>query len=619
MRYSTPSKPFMPKHPTPAPKIRRAGLQGALLIGLMALLGPAAAAAAHAASTDGGHASVNAGDVTVGILAPRGTAHTLEQWQATLDALDESIPRISIQARAMTLDGIAAAVAQGQVDFVLTNPGQFVLLGTPYALSWLATLRSNPANSARAALGSVLWVRADSSYRRVEQLAERRIAAVHERAFGGYLLMRPELQAAGMDIDAFEVDFVGYPVDALIYQLRDGQAEAAIMPVCMLEQMASEGLVKRSDFRALAVDEPLGGCVSSTPAYPDWTFAALPHVSEALTGDMARSLLAMDGEDTARWGAPVSAARVATLFDDLAVHPLGESLATRLMDTLQRYWHYSVAAAVLLTLALLYHAWLQRKARRHGRALEATQLALRERERELADAQSLNVSGEIATTLAHELNQPLAAIRHYAEGSVLRLQREAPDSPLLEPLSRIGHEADRGAGIIDQARQWVRRDAPTPERLSLHGLFDHVRALAQPRLQRLDVSLTRSIAPDDLGVLGNRLAMEQVLGNLIGNSLDAFEAARRNGWIQIDARRAADPDRVTLTVRDNAGGFSPERLARPFMPLDSTRAQGMGLGLVITRRLLQRQGGEITVGNHADGGAAITVQMPAAESLEAAQ
>lgn len=609
----------MPKHPTPAPKIRRAGLQGALLIGLMALLGPAAAAAAHAASTDGGHASVNAGDVTVGILAPRGTAHTLEQWQATLDALDESIPRISIQARAMTLDGIAAAVAQGQVDFVLTNPGQFVLLGTPYALSWLATLRSNPANSARAALGSVLWVRADSSYRRVEQLAERRIAAVHERAFGGYLLMRPELQAAGMDIDAFEVDFVGYPVDALIYQLRDGQAEAAIMPVCMLEQMASEGLVKRSDFRALAVDEPLGGCVSSTPAYPDWTFAALPHVSEALTGDMARSLLAMDGEDTARWGAPVSAARVATLFDDLAVHPLGESLATRLMDTLQRYWHYSVAAAVLLALALLYHAWLQRKARRHGRALEATQLALRERERELADAQSLNVSGEIATTLAHELNQPLAAIRHYAEGSVLRLQREAPDSPLLEPLSRIGHEADRGAGIIDQARQWVRRDAPTPERLSLHGLFDHVRALAQPRLQRLDVSLTRSIAPDDLGVLGNRLAMEQVLGNLIGNSLDAFEAARRNGWIQIDARRAADPDRVTLTVRDNAGGFSPERLARPFMPLDSTRAQGMGLGLVITRRLLQRQGGEITVGNHADGGAAITVQMPAAESLEAAQ
>lgn len=610
----------MPTRPTPAPSAlpagRRVRLAAILLSGLMALLGPVAATAAHAPDSDGGHAIVNAGDVTVGILAPRGEAHTLAQWQATLDALDDAIPRITLTARAMTLDGIAAAVAQGEVDFVLTNPGQFVLLGTPYALSWLATLRSNPANSARAALGSVLWVRAESPYRRAEQLTGRRIVAVHERAFGGYLLMRPELQAAGVDSDEIAVDFLGYPVDALVYQLRDGQAEAAIMPVCMLEQMVSEGLVRRDDFRALATDEPLGGCVSSTPAYPDWTFAALPHVSEALTGDVARRLLAMDGEDTARWGAPVSAARVATLFDDLALHPLGEPLSTRLMDALQRYWHYSVAALVLLAMALMYHAWLQRKARRHGRALEATQLALRERERELADAQSLNVSGELATTLAHELNQPLAAIRHYAEGSVLRLQREAPDSPLLEPLSRIGHEADRGAGIIDQARQWIRRDAPAPERLPLHGLLDHVRALAQPRLKRLDVALDRSIQPDDLAVLGNRLAMEQVLGNLIGNSLDAFEAADRCGWIHIDARRAADPGQVTLTIRDNAGGFSPERLARPFMPLDTTRAQGMGLGLVITRRLLQRQGGDISVDNHARGGAEITVRIPSAEASQ---
>jgi|GEM_PF-4944796 len=82
-------------------------------------------------------------------ITPRGKAHTRDQWQTTLDALDAAIPRVSITARAMTLHGISAAVANRQVDFVLTNPGQVVLLGTPHSLSWLATLRPNPAESSR--------------------------------------------------------------------------------------------------------------------------------------------------------------------------------------------------------------------------------------------------------------------------------------------------------------------------------------------------------------------------------------------------------------------------------------------------------------------------------------
>jgi len=255
-------------------------------------------------------ARVDGGTVVVGILAPRGEAHALTQWQSTLRALDEAIPRASFKPRALTLDGIVEAVAEGRIDFVLTNPGQFVLLGTPYALSWLATLRSNPADSAREALGSVLLVREDAPYTSAQQLAGKRVVAVHEQAFGGYLLLLPQLESAGINPGALDLAFLGYPVDALLYQLRDGQAEAAIMPVCMLEQMAAEGLVALEDYRPLMSRGKLGGCLASTPAYPDWTFAALPHVSEALAADVARVLLDMDGAGTTRWGAPVSAARV---------------------------------------------------------------------------------------------------------------------------------------------------------------------------------------------------------------------------------------------------------------------------------------------------------------------
>ena len=593
---------------------------GALLLAGGLLAGAAQAAqATQAGEVTDGQAVVNAGTLTVGILAPRGTAHALAQWRSTLDALERAIPRARFEPRALTLDGITRAVASGEVDFVLTNPGQFVMLGTPYALSWLATLRSKAAGSAREALGSVLLVRADAPYTRVQQLTGERVVAVHPQAFGGYLLLLPRLEAAGIGAGDVDLEFLGYPVDALAYQLRDGQAEAAILPVCMLEQMATEGLVREEAFRALLPAPDLGGCLASTPAYPDWTFAALPHVSEPLTGDVARVLLAMDAPDTARWGAPVSAARVATLFDDLQLHPLREPLLERLAAALTRYWHYTAFAVLLVIAALLYHAWVQHQAYRHARALEATQLALRDRERALATQQNRNISGELAATLAHEINQPLAAIRHYAEGGLLRLERQSPDSPLREPLERIGTEAGRGADIIEQARNWIRQARPSLEALAVAPLFESAIDMARHRLERHGIDIWPEVTPPELVIKANRLALEQVLGNLIGNSLDAFAAVGTSGWIALRAAPATTSDsdesgRVQIIVEDNAGGFDEKRLAQPFAPLESSRDDGLGLGLVICRRLIRRHGGELTLANHPAGGARVTIDLPTDKS-----
>lgn len=170
----------------------------------------------------------------------------------------------------------------------------------------------------------------------------QRVVAVHEQAFGGYLLLLPALAESGVRPTQLQMDFLGYPVDALAYQMRDGLAEAAILPVCMLEQMATEGLIDRSAFRALMPREPIGGCLSSTIGYPDWTFAALPHVPESLAADVASALLNMDAPNAARWGAPVSAANVATLFDALNLHPLHVPLSDRIRAALTLYWPYTL-------------------------------------------------------------------------------------------------------------------------------------------------------------------------------------------------------------------------------------------------------------------------------------
>lgn len=559
-------------------------------------------------------AATEDGHLTVGLLAPRGEAHAEERWQDTLERLNQGIPGYSFAGRPMTLDGIMEAVAEGQVDFVLTNPGQFILLETPYSLSWLATLRAGPTGSAREALGSVMLVREDSRFRHPRELGNRRVVAVNEQAFGGYLLLLPSLEAHGTRVERFNLDFLGYPIDALMYQLRDGQADAAIVPVCLLEEMTREGLLQPGQFRALMGTDDLNGCKSSTPGYPDWTFAALPHVPESLAGEVARTLLNTEPSMGSGWGAPVSSAKVARLFNDLSLHPLRESLPDRIITTLQRYWHYSLAGILTILSALAYHAWVQRRAYHQARALESTQLTLRERERALASQQSRNISGELATTLAHEINQPLSAIRHYAEGGLLRLQKIDPDSPLIEPLEKIGNEAERSAAIIAEARHWIKAEAPALEPITLNTLFEDARAMHAQRLERAGIRLELDVEPSRLEAKANRLAMEQVLSNLLSNSIDAFAESGQGGWIDLTARMLPGPEasQVLVRLRDNAGGFTHQRLETPFMPLESTRQDGLGLGLVICQRLMQRQGGRIELDNHAHGGAEIRLTLPAA-------
>lgn len=546
--------------------------------------------------------------VRIGILAPRGEARTLATWATTVDYLNRAVPGYRFNALALELDALEAAVADGRVDFILTNPGQFILLGTPHELGWLATLRSRHDGSFQHGIGSVLLVREDSPFRQPQDLRGRSVGAIHPRAFGGFLLLQPRLAEYGIVPEsAYQLKFLGYPLDSLLYQLRDSALDGAIVPACLLEEMAAEGLLQADQFRALMPNPVREDCLSSTPVYPGWSFAALPHVPERLATMVARALLAEENDAT-QWSAPSSPAQLETLLQELYLHPLQRPLWLEIQDILQRYWHYTLLAAAIMLAGLTYHLWLQGLALRRTRELAAAHLRLREREQQLATAQRMTLLGELAAGLAHELNQPLAAIRHYAEGCTVRLTRQDANHPLLPALSRIDQEAARGAAVVEQTRRWLRQEPPQLTTLALNELITELVQLHEPHLRRQNVSVEVHIDPLELRVQGNRLGLEQVLSNLIGNSLQAYQAQQRRGSIIIEARREAAA--VSLRIRDQAGGFSAERLHQPFTPFRSTRPEGLGLGLLICQRLMQAQGGTLTLANTATG-AEINLTLPA--------
>ncbi len=246
---------------------------------------------------------------TIAVLALRGDAHALVQWQPLVDHLNRQFPADHFQLSPVSLSGMKEAVRSERVDFLLTNPAQYVQLDNRYPLRWLVSLRSAqpPLQGSSNVVGSVILVRSDSPITTPRQLTGKNVGAVATDAFGGYLLGYKELLSAGLNPEKdLQLHFSGYPADALLYQLRDRALDAVIVPVCLLEKMQAEGLLQAGDYRALLAKQSDQRCLTSTELYPNWSFAALNHVPDRLADELTRQLLQMNTPGLPVWGAPAS-------------------------------------------------------------------------------------------------------------------------------------------------------------------------------------------------------------------------------------------------------------------------------------------------------------------------
>ncbi|RXA98201.1 MULTISPECIES: tetrathionate respiration histidine kinase TtrS [Yersinia] len=544
--------------------------------------------------------NAHARDWTIGVLALRGDAQAQTHWQPLVDSLNQQLPEQHFQLLPLDLPAMKNAVAQNRIDFLLTNPAQYVQIDNHYPLRWLVSLRSShePDGTSRNVIGSVILVRADSDIHSPQALIDKHVGAVSAEAFGGYLLGYKALRDMGLQPEQdFQLHFTGFPVDALIYLLRDHAISAAIVPTCLLEDMQAEGLVHARDFRPLLAKQSTIPCLTSTELYPNWSFAALAHVPDELADNVTRTLLTPANNKAPQWGAPSSTNQVENLLRAVNQHPQQPHFGQQILDWAQQHRLLLAAIAVVLLLLGANHIWVAFLVRRRSRQLEQLHQQLRIRESALEQAQRLSILGEMASGFAHELNQPLSAIQHYADGCAIRLQREQDDHPLLPILGHISQQAQRGADTIANLRLWVGKK-PTQVQVTnnittnqpLDQLLMHLWQLLQAEQHQPPCQLHTDIDPHiDLRLPPTLL--EQVLCNLITNSLQA-------GASQLWLNAHQQTDRVTLTLQDDAGGLTAEQLNQPFAPFRSTKSDGLGLGLVICQRLINSQGGSLSLRNH---------------------
>ena len=572
----------------------------------------------------------------VGVLAYRGGEHAAAVWEPTIRYLAERLPGRGAVMVPLDLAGIEAAVRERTVDFVLTNTGHYVELEARHGITRIATLRSGHAAGGGSAIGSAVLVRAGDGAQRLTDLRGRTVIAVDGDAFGGFQVAWGAMLDAGLDPfrDLGALRFSGFPIDRVVLAVRDGQADAGIVRACVLEEMIAEGRIAPAALRVLA-PVPADGfdCAVSSRLYPDWPISRLAGTPEALAKAVVIALLEMPADHPAAraggyagWTVPLDYQPVHELFRQLRVGPYRHLGEVSLIDVLRANWHWLAIAALALLWWVVHVVRVEYLVKVRTAELRAAnrdlQQEMAERRRAQDDARRrqiemdhvarLSILGEMASNLAHELNQPLAAINNYARGCARRLEAGTADPPaLVEATQAIVGQAERAGHIVQRIRDFVRKRAPVVEAVDVNAAVRAACALCEGRARSAGVPLHLDLAEDLPPVSADRLQIEQVVLNLALNALDAMaDAATAAPSLVVSTRRA--DGRVRLDVADRGPGLSAEARHRLFEPFFTTKPNGMGLGLSICRTIVEAHGGRLWAEDGPDGGLVLHVELPAA-------
>ncbi|TCQ27748.1 sensor histidine kinase [Rhizobium sp. PP-CC-3G-465] len=239
----------------------------------------------------------------------------------------------------------------------------------------------------------------------------------------------------------------------------------------------------------------------------------------------------------------------------------------------------------------------------------ATETKLQGVQQELVHANRLAILGQVAAGVAHEINQPLATIRAYADNARVFLTR-AQTGPVDENLESIAALTDRIGSITDELKTFSRKGRAPAGPVSVRTIVESAVMLLKSRFAgRLD-ALQIGLPDADLLVLGDRVRLEQVLINLLQNALEAL-SGRSDARVDVEVETQGDD--VLLHVRDNGPGISPDIMSALFTPFNTSKERGLGLGLVISRDILADYGGRIAV-ESSDRGAHFTIHLKRAEA-----
>ncbi len=247
-----------------------------------------------------------------------------------------------------------------------------------------------------------------------------------------------------------------------------------------------------------------------------------------------------------------------------------------------------------------------------GRLMRIAETRLREKEAEAAQAARMTLVSSMASTLAHEINQPMTAARALGRSAQHILNSDAPDLPRARAnIESMVAQIDHAGDVIHQMRDFLRRGQPQAAPVEVRGMLEDALALVRAESAAKRIAIRLDVADGLPPIRGDRVQLQQVVLNLVANAMEAMTAAGTvNPVIDVAARRSASGDALIISVRDNGPGVGDDLAERLFEPLSTSKQEGLGLGLSICVSIMEAHGGRIWLESQAPGATEFRISLP---------
>ena len=219
---------------------------------------------------------------------------------------------------------------------------------------------------------------------------------------------------------------------------------------------------------------------------------------------------------------------------------------------------------------------------------------MRQLEADLAHIDRVSILGELTASIAHEVNQPLSGVVSSGSACLRWLARDVPDlEEAREAARRIVRDGKRAGEIIARIRALTKKAVASREKLNLNETIREVLALVGDEAKRNTVVIRTRFGDDVFPVLGDQVQLQQVVLNLVMNAIEAMSSVGDRARELVITTRNIDPDQVQVTVEDSGTGIDPQMIDKIFGSFYTTKPGGMGMGLSISRSILQAHGGRL--------------------------
>jgi C4-dicarboxylate-specific signal transduction histidine kinase len=230
---------------------------------------------------------------------------------------------------------------------------------------------------------------------------------------------------------------------------------------------------------------------------------------------------------------------------------------------------------------------------------------------ELTRAARITTIGELTASIAHEVNQPLAAVVANADACVAWLSRATPDlAEARSAAERATQGATRASEVITRIRSLITKTTPEKSSVQMNQVIEETAALAEGQAARIHVAIKLELSPDLPIVLGDSIQLQQVILNLVVNGIEAMTSVSDRPKLLTLRTQPENKAQIRVSVQDSGVGLNEDVMRRLFEPFFTTRAKGMGMGLSISRSIIEAHGGRLWAESNGSGGASFHFTLP---------